>query len=60
MPSVVFWCQFQLWLMLCKTLGLKSYIKKSRVNVRMHIGGTMVFGRISFGVVILNAIFVYS
>lgn len=58
-PSVVFWCQFQLWLMLCKILGLKSYIKKSRVNVRMHMGSTMILGWIRFAVEIMSPIFVY-
>lgn len=60
LPTVVFWCQFQLWLMLCKTLGLKSYIKKRRVKVRMHMGSTMILGWIPSGVEILNANFVYS
>lgn len=44
LPSVVFHCQFQLWLVLRKTLGLKIYIKKSRVKVRMHMGSTMILG----------------
>lgn len=46
--------------MLCKTLGLKSYIKKSRVKVTMYVGSTVILGWIPFGVEILNAIFVYS